>query len=71
VNIQQPCSDSPAIANQMDGVFGTDRVRTVKVGAMPYAAIPVNREVKYDVPRPVVPLEKLEMLPDLFRGDSR
>src|ERR1035437_8093133 len=25
VNIQQPCSDSPAIANQMDGVFGTDR----------------------------------------------
>jgi hypothetical protein len=46
-------------------------VRTVKVGAMPYAAIPVNREVKYDVPRPAVPLEKLEMLPDLFRGDSR
>jgi hypothetical protein len=24
-NIQQTCSDSPAIANQMDGVFGTDR----------------------------------------------
>src|SRR5450759_225488 len=24
-NIQQPCSDSPAIANPMDGVFGTDR----------------------------------------------
>jgi len=24
VNIQQSCSDSPAIANQMDGVFGTD-----------------------------------------------
>jgi hypothetical protein len=24
-NIQQSCSDSPAIANPMDGVFGTDR----------------------------------------------
>jgi len=24
-NIQQSCSDSPAIVNQMDGVFGTDR----------------------------------------------
>jgi hypothetical protein len=24
VNIQQSCSDSPAIANPMDGVFGTD-----------------------------------------------
>jgi hypothetical protein len=23
-NIQQSCSDSPAIANQMDEVFGTD-----------------------------------------------
>jgi hypothetical protein len=27
VNIQQSCSDSPAIANQMDGVFGTDTGR--------------------------------------------
>lgn len=46
-------------------------VRTVKVSELPYAEIPVNREVKYDVPRPAVPLEKLELLPNLFRGDSR
>lgn len=46
-------------------------VRNVKVRELPYAEIPVNREVKYEVPRPAVPLEKLEMLPDLFRGDSR
>lgn len=45
-------------------------VRTVKVRALPYAEIPVNREVKYDVPRPAVPLEKLELLPE-FRSDSR
>ena len=45
-------------------------VRTVKVSALPYAEIPVNREVKYDVPRPAVPLEKLELLPE-FRSDSR
>ena len=41
-------------------------VRTVKVSELPYAEIPVNREVKYEVPRPAVPLEKLEMLPDYF-----
>jgi hypothetical protein len=46
-------------------------VRNLKVRELPYAEIPVNREVKYEVPRPAVPLEKLEMLPDLFRGDSR
>jgi hypothetical protein len=46
-------------------------VRTVKVSELPYAEIPVNREVKYDVPRPAVPLDKLELLPNLFRGDSR
>jgi hypothetical protein len=45
-------------------------VRAVKVGVLPYAEIPVNREVKYDVPRPAVPLEKLELLPE-FRSDSR
>jgi len=46
-------------------------VRSVKVGELPYVEIPVNREVKYDVPRPAVPLDKLELLPNLFRGDSR
>jgi hypothetical protein len=46
-------------------------VRTVKVGKLPYAEIPVNREVKYEVPRPAVPLERLELLPNLFGGDSR
>ena len=45
-------------------------VRHVKVHELPYIEIPVNREVKYEIPRPAVPLEKLEMLPDLFRGDS-
>lgn len=44
-------------------------VRAVKVSELPYAEIPVNREVKYEVPRPAVPLEKLELLPNLFRGD--
>ena len=46
-------------------------VRTVKVSKLPYAEIPVNREVKYEVPRPAVPLEKLELLPNLLDGDSR
>jgi hypothetical protein len=46
-------------------------VRTVKVSELPYAEIPINREVKYDVPRPAVPLDKLELLPNLFRDDSR
>ena len=46
-------------------------VRTVKISELPYAEIPVNREVKYEVPRPAVPLEKLELLPNLLDGDSR
>ena len=46
-------------------------VQNVKVRELPYAEIPVNREVKYEVPRPAVPLEKLELLPNLFRGDAR
>ena len=46
-------------------------VCTVKSSELPYAEIPVNREVKYDVPRPAVPLEKLELLPNLIGGDSR
>jgi len=44
-------------------------VRIVKVADQPYAEIPVNREVKYDVPRPAVPLEKLELLPGLDRSN--
>ncbi len=40
-------------------------VRTVKVNAMPLAGIPVNREVKYDTPRPAVPLERLQRLQGL------
>jgi hypothetical protein len=45
-------------------------VRTVKVNELPLANIPVNREVKYDVPRPAVPLEKLQLLPGLDRGKA-
>jgi hypothetical protein len=41
-------------------------VRSVKVSAQPLAEIPVNREVKYDTPKPAVPLEKLQMLPELL-----
>ncbi len=44
-------------------------VHAVHISERPYAEIPVNREVKYDVPRPAVPLEKLELLPNLFRDD--
>lgn len=44
-------------------------VGSVKVNAQPLAEIPVNREVKYDVPRPAVPLQKLELLPE-FRGKA-
>lgn len=42
-------------------------VDSVKVVAQPLADIPVNREVKYDVPKPAVPLEKLQLLPELQR----
>lgn len=40
-------------------------VASVKATAQPLAEIPVNREVKYETPRPAVPLEKLELLPGL------
>lgn len=46
-----------------------DRVGSVKVSTRPFADIPVNREVKYDTPKPAVPLQKLEMLPEL-RGKT-
>lgn len=45
-------------------------VGNIKINAQPLAEIPVNREVKYDVPKPAVPLEKLELLPE-FRGKAR
>ena len=35
-------------------------VGSVKINAQPLAEIPVNREVKYDVPKPAVPLEFVE-----------
>jgi hypothetical protein len=44
-------------------------VSAVKVNAMPLADIPVNREVKYDTPRPAVPLDRLQLLPGLA-GDK-
>jgi hypothetical protein len=43
-----------------------DWVRNVKVNALPLAEVPVNREVKYDTPKPAVPLPKLELLPDFL-----
>jgi hypothetical protein len=46
-----------------------DWVSSVKVDARPVADIPVNREVKYDVPRPAVPLPTLELLPE-FHGKA-
>ena len=45
-------------------------VGSVKVAAQPLADIPINREVKYDVPRPAVPLEKLELLPELQKKSN-
>jgi hypothetical protein len=42
-------------------------VGKVRINAQSLAEIPVNREVKYDVPKPAVPLEKLELLPE-FRA---
>lgn len=46
-------------------------IAAVKVNAMPVADIPVNREVKYDKPKPAVPLEKLELLQNLGLGRSK
>jgi hypothetical protein len=47
-----------------------DWVSSVKVNAMPLAQVPVNREVKYDTPKPAVPLPKLELLPGLLRKSN-
>jgi len=38
---------------------------------MPLVEIPINREVKYDTPRPAVPLEKLQLLPESLRDRSK
>lgn len=45
-------------------------VRSVKVVPEPFAQVPVNREVKYDTPRPAVPLPKLELLPEFMSRDK-
>lgn len=45
-------------------------VHNVKVNDLQLADIPVNREVKYDVPQPAIPLEKLQLLPGLDRGKA-
>ncbi|RJR23776.1 hypothetical protein C4578_03715 [Candidatus Microgenomates bacterium] len=37
---------------------------------MPYSEIPYNTEVKYVVPKPAVPLEELELIPDLKTKES-
>jgi len=57
-----------ALANKQVAWRSFDQwVASVKTNAHPLAEIPVNREVKYEVPKPAVPLEKLESLPE-FRG---
>jgi hypothetical protein len=40
-----------------------DWVKAVRQVDLPYAQIPVNREVKYQAPKPAVPLEQLENVP--------
>jgi hypothetical protein len=59
-----------ALANKHVAWRGFDQwIASVKVSAQPFADIPVNREVKYDTPKPAVPLPKLELLPE-FRGKT-
>jgi hypothetical protein len=59
-----------ALANKKVTWRGFEQwIGSVKVSAQPYADIPVNREVKYDTPKPAVPLPKLELLPE-FRGKT-
>ncbi len=58
-----------ALANKHAQWRGFDAwVGKVDVSARPFAEIPVNREVKYDTPKPAVPLPKLELLPGLGAG---
>jgi hypothetical protein len=42
-----------------------DWVKAIQVVVLPFDEIPVNREVKYDAPKPAVPLDRLEDLPGL------
>ncbi len=45
-----------------------DWVKAVRQVDLPYAQIPVNREVKYQAPKPAVPLEQLENVPGVTTG---
>lgn len=40
-----------------------DWIKAVQLIELPYDKIPVNREVKYEAPKPAVPLDKLEDVP--------
>ena len=42
-----------------------DWIRAVELIALPYASIPVNREVKYQAPKPAMPLDQMETVPGL------
>jgi hypothetical protein len=45
-------------------------VAATDVIALPFAEIPVNREVLYQVPQPAVPLEELRNVPGLFPEEA-
>lgn len=63
--------ESALIRNEVRWRSFDEWVRNVKINELSYREIAVNREVKYEVPRPAVPLEKLELLPDVSREESR
>ena len=42
-------------------------VSKVKINRLPFAEVPVNREVKYETPKPAVPLPRLELLPGFLQ----
>lgn len=57
-----------ALANkQVDWRSFDDWAGKVRINRMPFAEIPVNREVKYETPKPAVPLPKLELLPKFLQ----
>ncbi len=45
-----------------------DWVKAVGIIELPYEKIPVNREVKYEAPKPAIPFERLEDVPGLKAG---
>ncbi len=50
---------------------GFDRwMGTILVVDLPFADIPVNREVKYGAPKPAVPLDQLEDIPVVRGGPA-